>query len=149
MKQFIEFTLGVEHYAVEMSYVREIIKPVNVMMLLGAPKFIKGVAKVRGDVITIIDLHRKFNVDTATCENGEPRIVILDSSLDKVEKVGLLVDEVLEILESDNIDSIPSIIHFGIIRNIIKLKDNIIPIIDIDRLFSGEVSNWLNSEMNV
>lgn len=142
MKQFIDFTLGTENYAIEIGYVREIIKPLQVMKLLGAPEYIKGVSKIRDQVITIIDLHQKFNLDSATCETGEPRIVILEFGS---ENVGLFVDDVVEILESNNIESMPSLIHFGIICEIINLEDKIIPVIDIERLFSSEVTQWLNS----
>ncbi|MHB8125529.1 MAG: chemotaxis protein CheW [Desulfitobacteriaceae bacterium] len=144
LKQYIDFTLGTENYAIEMGYVREIIKPIKVMKLLGAPNFVKGVSKVRDDMITIIDLHQKFNVDSAACKTGEPRIVILEFVS---ENIGLLVDDVVEILESDNLENMPSLIHFGIIREILNLEDKIVPILDIERLFSIDVTQWLNSDL--
>lgn len=58
MKQFIDITLGTENFAIEMGYVREIIKPLEIKKLLGAPEFVRGVSKVRNDVITIIDLRK-------------------------------------------------------------------------------------------
>ena len=97
MKQFIQFKLGILDYAVEMSNVREIIKPVKVTQLLGAPAYIKGIAKVREGVVTIIDLRKKFNISPS--DEGEPRIMIFESSLE-TEKIGLWVDDVVEILES-------------------------------------------------
>lgn len=142
MKQYIEFTLGTENYVIEMIYVREIIKPVDIMKLVGAPEFVKGVSKVRDDVITIIDLHKKFNIDLHTCEAHEPRIIILEFNS---ENVGLLVDDVVNILEGNNIENMTSLIHFGIIREIMKLEDKILPILDIKSLFSSDVTQWLNS----
>ncbi|KUO74673.1 MAG: hypothetical protein APF81_15715 [Desulfosporosinus sp. BRH_c37] len=143
MKQYIEFTLGHESYAIGIGYVREIIKPIKITKLVGAPEFIKGVSKVRNEVITIIDLHQKFNIDSAFCETGESRIIILDFNS---ENVGLIVDNVVEILESENLESLSSIIHFEIISEIVKLEDRIIPIMNLERLFSNEVTQWLNSE---
>lgn len=143
LKQFIDITLGTEDYAIEMGYVREIIKPLEIKKLLGAPEFVRGISKVRNEVITIIDLRQKFNIDLAACQTGEPRIVILEFGS---ANVGLLVDDVVEILESDKIENMPSLIHFGIIHKIINLEDKIIPIIDIERLFSNDVTQWLNSD---
>ncbi|HVJ50810.1 chemotaxis protein CheW [Desulfitobacterium sp.] len=143
MKQYIEFILGIENYVIEMSYVREIIKPVHITELVGVPEFVKGVSKIRDEVITIIDLHQKFNIDSATCEAYEPRIIILEFNS---ENIGLLVNDVVDILESDNITNVPSLIHHGIIREILNLEDKILPIFDIERLFSSDVTQWLNSE---
>lgn len=142
MKQFIQFKLGLNDYAVEMNCVREIIKPVKVIDLLGAPEFVQGIAKVRDGVVTIIDLRKKFVIKPA--DEGEPRIMIFESAKE-TEKVGLWVDDVVEILESNSLEKIPNIIHQGTIKEIIKTKDNIIPVLDVEQLFSNEVLSWLNS----
>ena len=142
MKQFIQFKLGLSDYAVEMSCVREIIKPVKVIDLLGAPEFVQGIAKVRDGVVTIVDLRKKFSIEPT--EEGEPRIMIFESTKD-TEKVGLWVDDVVEILESNTLEKIPNIIHQGTIKEIIKTEDNIIPVLDIEQLFSNEVLTWLGS----
>lgn len=142
MKQFIQFKLGLNDYAVEMNCVREIIKPVKVIDLLGAPEFVQGIAKVRDGVVTIVDLRKKFLI--APTDEGEPRIMIFESAKD-TEKVGLWVDDVVEILESNYIEKIPNIIHQGTIKEVIKTKDNIIPVIDVEQLFSNEVLTWLGS----
>jgi len=142
MKQFIQFKLGLHDYAVEMSCVREIIKPVKVTKLLGAPSYIQGIAKVRDGVVTILDLRKKFNIDPTY--EGEPRIMIFESN-SETEKIGLWVDDVVEILESNSIEQVPNIIHRGTIKEIIKMEDNIIPVMDIKELFSKDVLAWLGS----
>lgn len=143
MKQFIQFKLGLDDYAVEMSCVREIIKPVNVIQLLGAPAFIQGIAKVRDGVVTIIDLRKKFLI--APTSEGEPRIMIFESTKE-TERIGLWVDDVVEILESNRIEQVPAIIHQRTIKEIIKTEDCIIPVLDIKQLFTNEVMTWLGSE---
>jgi len=143
MKQFIQFKLGLNDYAVEMSCVREIIKPVKVIDLLGAPEFVQGIAKVRDGVVTIVDLRKKFEIEPT--DEGEARIMIFESDKE-TERVGLWVDDVVEILESNSLEKIPNIIHQGTIKEIIKTKDNIIPVLDVAQLFSNEVLTWLNSD---
>jgi purine-binding chemotaxis protein CheW len=126
----------------EMSCIREIIKPMNVIQLLGAPKFVQGIAKVRDGMVTIIDLRKKFVITPAS--EGEPRIMIFEST-NETERIGMWVDDVVEILESNSIQPIPTIIHHGIIKEVIRTKDHIIPILDIKQLFTNEVMTWLGS----
>jgi purine-binding chemotaxis protein CheW len=143
MKHFIQFKLGLDDFAVEMSCVREIIKPVSVVQLLGAPKFVQGIAKVRDGVVTIIDLRKKFVI--APTSEGEPRIMIFESSKE-TEKIGMWVDDVVDIIESNRIEQVPAIIHRGTIKEIIKTDDHIIPVLDINQLFTDDVITWLGSE---
>jgi len=142
MKQFIQFKLGLHDYAVEMSSIREIIKPVKITQLLGAPAYIQGIAKVRDSVVTVVDLRKKFEIDPT--DEGEPRIMIFESNKE-TEKIGLWVDDVVEILESNTIEQVPNIIHRGTIKEIIKTTDNIIPVLDVNKLFSNDVLTWLGS----
>ena len=142
IKQFIQFKLGLHNYAVEMSCVREIIKPVKVIQLLGAPEFVQGIAKVRDGVVTVVDLRKKFVIEPS--QEGEPRIIIFESA-QETEKIGLWVDDVVEILESGSLEKIPDMIHRGTIKEIIKTDDDIIPVIDIKQLFSDDVLTWLGS----
>lgn len=142
MKHFIQFKLGLHNYAVEMSCVREIIKPVKVRQLLGAPEFVQGIAKVRDGVVTVVDLRKKFIIEPS--EEGEPRIIIFESEKE-TERVGLWVDDVVEILESSSLEKVPEIIHRGTIKEIIKTEEDIIPVIDVKRLFSDDVLTWLGS----
>lgn len=143
VKQFIQFKLGLQDYAVEMGCVREIIKPVKVKPLLGAPEYIQGIAKVRDGVVTVVDLRKKFEIPPT--DEGEPRIVIFESSED-TEKVGLWVDDVVEILESGALEKIPGIVHRGAIQEIIKTQEDIIPVINVSQLFSKEVVTWLGND---
>ncbi|MDP4126540.1 MAG: chemotaxis protein CheW [Bacillota bacterium] len=143
VKQFIQFKLGLHNYAVEMSCVREIIKPVEVRQLLGAPEFVQGIAKVRDGVVTVVDLRKKFVIEPS--DDGEPRIIIFESEKE-TEKIGLWVDDVVEIMESGSLEKVPNIIHRGAIKEIIKTEDTIIPVININELFSGDVLTWLNSD---
>lgn len=140
--QYIQFKIGEDDYASEMSLVREIIKPIKVKKLLGAPDFVKGVAQVRDDVIVIIELHKKFDIQPSTNIGEQGRIIILEIEGDKL---GLWVDDVVEILESEMTEKIPSIIYYGLIREILKFENQIIPILDVKQLFSNEVSDWLNN----
>lgn len=141
-QQYIEFKLGNQNYAVKMKYVREIIKPLDITSLLGSPDFVKGVSRVRDHVITIIDLRNKFKIELSDLTKEEPRIVILEH---EKGTLGLYVDDVVEILESSSVEQIPNMVHHGVIQEIIKLEESLTPILDVNKLFTEDVTTWLNS----
>lgn len=64
--QLCVFRVGDESYAVDIMRVREIIQPVSVKAVPGAPEYVEGVVALRGAVIPIVDLRRRFGLPKAT-----------------------------------------------------------------------------------
>ena len=60
--EFLSFVLGEEHYALDITTVKEIRGYEQVTKIANAPNFIKGVINLRGDIVPIVDLRIKFNV---------------------------------------------------------------------------------------
>ncbi|VUT26808.1 MAG: purine-binding chemotaxis protein [Candidatus Methanolliviera sp. GoM_asphalt] len=59
-EQFVIFDLGCEQYGVEISQVREIIRPKDMTRIPNAPDYVEGVINLRGQVTTIINLGRRL-----------------------------------------------------------------------------------------
>jgi len=90
-RQFTVFTLGELEYAVDIMRISQIIQPQHVRPVPGAPAYIDGVIEVRGAVIPIMDLRRRFGLESApSCRATKFIIVRLDRRL-----VGLVVDSVV------------------------------------------------------
>jgi len=85
----IEFGLGKEHYAIEVAYVREVVRLVDYTVVPGVPEYIVGVTNLRGTVLPIVDLRRFFSVAT-TGPSDQSRIIVLGA--ERVE-FGVLADE--------------------------------------------------------
>ncbi|MEK6755790.1 MAG: chemotaxis protein CheW, partial [Bacteroidota bacterium] len=64
--QFVTFRLGAEEYGIDIARVREIIRIQSVTHLPDLPPFIEGVINLRGHVIPIIDLRKRFGLVTGT-----------------------------------------------------------------------------------
>jgi len=64
--EFLSFVLGEEHYALDITTVKEIRGYEQVTKIANAPSFIKGVINLRGDIVPIVDLRIKFKVGEAT-----------------------------------------------------------------------------------
>jgi len=92
--EYLAFTLAGETYAVQIAFVAEILRPPPITCVPRAPKTVIGVVSVRGKLVTVIDLRRRFRLPESPMDR-KSRILLADVGGD--EQVGLLVDEVLQV----------------------------------------------------
>jgi purine-binding chemotaxis protein CheW len=94
-REYLAFTLAGEIYALELARIREIVSPPPLTEVPRAPRDVVGVCSVRGLLGTVIDLRRRLNL----AEGESTRLSrILLSYTDSGEIVGLLVDEVRQVV---------------------------------------------------
>lgn len=97
--QLVVFNLGNEEYAIDISYAKEIIRVPKFTQIPNVPDFIEGVFNLRGTVITVVDLKKRFGF--ADTERGiDSRLLILD--FDSME-IGIVVDDISEVVRFDNL----------------------------------------------
>ncbi len=138
-EQIFIFELDGEEYALPIEKVDEILKcsENKITAIPNVPDFVQGIINVRGSIIPVLDLEKKFNLT----EQEKKFIVIVDIH---GTDAGLLVDDVHEVLrvEEERIKPAPDIleneIHAEYIENVAVLEDRIIVILDIDRGFEEE-----------
>ncbi len=92
--EYLAFTLANDTYAVRVAAVREILRPPPITEVPRAPSPIIGVVSVRGRLVTVMDLRRRFSLEEAPLD-AKSRILLVDVGGE--EQVGLLVDEVLSV----------------------------------------------------
>lgn len=92
--QLVTFALGAQLYGIDIMSVREIRISNAITALPGAPSYVRGVINLRGTIVPICDLKRRFGCDTPGSEPGSA--IVIASIAGKL--VGLLVDEVCDIL---------------------------------------------------
>ena len=131
--QVVGFSLGEEEFGIEIESIQEIIRIVTITDVPKTPEYVEGVINLRGNVIPVIDLRKRFGFKDKEYTNST-RIVVVEVK-DKV--IGMVVDEVSEVLRItlSDIEPPPSIVA-GIgrehIKGIGKLENRIIILIDID-----------------
>src|SRR6195256_1892014 len=76
-RQLVVFQLGAELYGVEIARVHEIIRHQTVTTVPRAPIFVEGVINLRGKVIPVVDLRRRFGLPTAD-HTRATRIVVVE-----------------------------------------------------------------------
>ncbi len=91
--QLAAFKVGEEEYVVDIMRVREIIRPVPVTPVRKGPRFVEGVINLRGTVIPVIDLRRRF--DLPVVDSAERRIMIMSI---EGRTIGVIVDAVTEVV---------------------------------------------------
>ncbi|MHC9540996.1 MAG: chemotaxis protein CheW [Vulcanimicrobiota bacterium] len=139
LNKYLTFALGHEVYALEILMVREIIGLMEITMVPRMPDFVRGVINLRGKVIPVIDLRRKFGMEDIE-ETKETCIIVVDIN-DVL--MGIVVDRVSEVLDIpvEEIDETPS---FGVsittdfILGIGKVKGKVIIILDIKAVLTKE-----------
>lgn len=144
-REFLTFTLGDEHYALDILAVKEIRGYEAVTKIANAPAFIKGVINLRGDIVPIVDLRIKFNVGTASYD--EFTIVIVLHIHNRI--VGIVVDGVSDVvsLQKEELRPPPD---FGVafdsryLLGLTTINEQMIILVDINELISSEEMGLFN-----
>lgn len=97
--------VGLQFYALDIMCIKEIIRVLPIVAVPKAPAYVDGVINLRKAVIPVVDLRRRFGLDSAMEEGKGRRIVIcaIDGRI-----VGLLADEVTEVISCSPADVRPT-----------------------------------------
>jgi purine-binding chemotaxis protein CheW len=96
LERFVVFELDTEEYAVPINAVTEVVPYVEIIPVPGAPEYILGLINLRGKVVPVLDLEKKFDLRRTT-EGGREHIMIVES--DQKLLFGIVVDYVREVLK--------------------------------------------------
>lgn len=138
MKKFLVFRLSTEEYGIDIQKITTIIeRDMSIARVPKTPDFIKGVINLRGEIIPIINLRKRFNL-VEEADTEETRIIII--KLDEIV-IGLIVDSVAEVIElgDDSIENITNIagdLSLDYINGVGKVGDRIITLLNLEKLVS-------------
>jgi len=139
MLQLVSFKLGDEEFGVDIMQVQEIIRMQEITSVPNAPEFVEGVINLRGRVIPIIDLRKRFGLEEKSHDKATRIIVVKVDDL----TVGLVVDEVSEVLRipADTVEPPPPIVagvESEYIKGVGKLEDRLLILLDLSKTLSKE-----------
>lgn len=140
--KYMTFKLANEEYGLEILKVREIIGLMDITRVPCTEAFMSGVINLRGKVIPVIDLRLKFGMERCQPTDQTVIIVVQYSSQGRALTMGLLVDQVLEVLsiEASHIEPPPefggSQVRNDFILGIGKADKRVIFLLDIGRILS-------------
>lgn len=133
--QIVAFNLGSEEYGVDILAVQEIIKVLEITRVPKSNPYIEGVINLRGNVIPVFNLHKRFNLPPANKEE-EARIIVFQ--FDEV-KAGVIVDGVTEVLrlyyeDIEDARHVCSTQDAEFIRGVGKVEGRLLILLDLERL---------------
>lgn len=140
--QLVSFCLGNELYGIDIMSVKEIVRIQPIRPIPNSPNYMVGILNLRGEIIPIIDLHRRFNIDFA---DGEEELDELESGFIIVDiegnKLGIIIDKVSRVItvSTAEIQVAPRMsggIGSEYIKGVVRNNDSYLIILDIVKLFN-------------
>ncbi len=148
--KFLTFLMANEKYGLEILKVREIMGMMDVTSVPTTPPFIRGVINLRGKVIPVVDLRRKFGIEAK--EDTERTCIIVVHLVHAAQEMtmGIIVDEVSDVLEisQDQIEPPPSFganIRTDFILGMGKSEQKVMTLLDIDRVLTEQEAALVES----
>jgi purine-binding chemotaxis protein CheW len=136
--QLVIFRLAQEEYGLPITKVQEINRLVPITKLPQTPDFMEGIINLRGRIIPVIDLRKRFQL-AVTDYTDDNRIIIVEVN---GQTVGIIVDAVTEVvrLASANVEPPPPtfIIDAQYIHGVGKLDDRLLILLDIDKILTSQ-----------
>jgi len=138
-RQLVVFGLGEEEFGVDIIQVQEIVRLQEVTKIPNAPEFVEGIVNLRGKVIPLIDLRKRFGFSKVD-HDDDSRIIVtmVNESL-----IGIIVDNVTEVirLQEEQIEPPPGIVA-GIGREYLqgvgKVENRLVVLLELDRILNLE-----------
>lgn len=142
-QQYLTFVLAEEIYALPILRIREIIEYGQLTRVPMVPDFIRGVINLRGSVVPVIDLARRFGKTASPTTRRSCIVVIEIEDAEQTQEVGVLVDAVNEVIEIPigQVEPTPSFgtrIRTDFISGMGKVNGDFVIILQTDNVLSME-----------
>jgi purine-binding chemotaxis protein CheW len=144
--QLVSFNIGQEEFGLDIQCIQEINRMVEITRVPNSPEFVSGVINLRGKVIPVIDLRKRFGFPAKESDKNTRIIVVeLGNTI-----VGFVVDSVREVLRiPKSITEPPPTIIAGIgaeyVTAVGKLEDRLLILLDLDRILQEKEKTQLAS----
>jgi purine-binding chemotaxis protein CheW len=137
--QWVTFQLEDETYGMNVMQVQEVLRITEIAPVPGAPSYVLGIINLRGNVVTVIDTRRRFNLNPKEPDDMSRIIVVeVDGNV-----IGMLVDSVAEVvyLHQSEIDTAPNVSNDDssrFIQGVSSQEDKLLILVDVDKFLTEE-----------
>lgn len=141
--KYLTFKLGTEEYGLEVLKVQEIIGLMNVTRVPRMPVFLRGVINLRGKLIPVVEMRKKFELPSVSDTDKTCIIVVQILLVGMKVTLGIIVDSVAEVLniEQEQLEDAPAFgtqINTEFMLGMGKVGPRVVILLDIDRVLSLE-----------
>lgn len=142
-EQLVSFKLGKGTFAVKVSQVREIGKVQDITHIPKMPDYVEGVMNLRGQITTVIDLKKRFNIESGenSGRTAQSRIIVAEIG---DNQLGIVVDSVEDVMRvpRQSVSLPPKTLTNGVdtsfLTGICKMPDKLIMLLDLNNLIETE-----------
>jgi purine-binding chemotaxis protein CheW len=149
----IVFKLGAEFYAIKIDQVKEVTITPEITRMPRTPDFVKGVANIRGDIIAIVDMEKRFSIrptpESEVLQGDTTYTLVIEA---KDYNIGVVVKEMPQSLNLaiSKIDKAPSFlkdtsIQDSYIEGIARVKDQLIIVLDMFKILTSDEIKQLSN----
>jgi purine-binding chemotaxis protein CheW len=149
-KQLVIFKLGDEEFGVDILQAKEIEKlEQEITRVPKSPKFVEGVINLRGEIVPIVDLRKRFGLSVRPV-GPDTRVIIVEIN---ESQIGMIVDQVAEVIRVNGSDllatpEITKTVDSYFINGVAKVNDQLVVLLNLERTLSNDESKEL-SELNL
>lgn len=138
-RQFLTFTLHNEEYAIDILKVQEIKGMSKITPIPNSPAYVKGVMNLRGTVVPVMDLRRRFSMDAVAADHFTVIIVV---NVGK-QVAGLVVDTVSDVLNISlsDVEPTPELaggLDTSFITGLAKVDERLVTLLNIEQLLTKD-----------
>lgn len=139
--QLVSFVVGAEEYAIPILAVQEINRMMDITRVPQSPAFVEGVINLRGKVIPVVDLRKRFGMPVNE-QTGDERIIVVEVQGETESRViGFTVDKVNRVLRigSDIVEPAPNMAsgsESDYVLGVGKLDEGLLILLSLEKLFS-------------
>ncbi|MCC6580646.1 MAG: chemotaxis protein CheW [Phycisphaeraceae bacterium] len=136
--QLVSFQIEEDEFAIDILSVQEINRMLAITRVPQSPACVEGVINLRGRIIPVVDLRKRFGLEASKL-NPESRIIVVDV---EHHLLGFIVDRVNEVLRLNRsiVEPAPALSRRSdrdYVRGVGKLQDRLLILLDLDRLFDA------------
>lgn len=141
--KFLSFMLNDEEYCIEILKVKEILAMMDITKVPQTPDYLRGVINLRGSIVPITDLRRKFDFPITEFTERTCIIVVEIMANDQITMLGITVDAINEVtaIPTENISKVPYInakVKTDYIMGIVETENSVKIVLDINKVLSED-----------
>lgn len=151
IQTYLAFKIGAELFAMQVEYVIVVLKSHGITSVPKTADYISGILQFRGEIISVVSAKKKLNIPVGEEPKKQVVIVVEFEKNNAVSKLGILADKVLGVVNIP-VSEIKPVMEFGnyynpeFLKGAFKHKENIITILDVEKIFSADEIMIINEE---
>ena len=139
--QLVTFQIGAELYGVNIMDVKEIVRIQNVRSIPNAPYYVEGIINLRGEIIPIIDLHKRFRIEAISADSDEYDGGFIILNIEN-KRIGIIIDRVARVVtvQASEVKDPPQMINSigsEYIEGVIRGETGYLIMLNIRKLFNA------------